>query len=44
MARQALDADGLGLIFGRNVWQRGYDDSLRFVESLREVLAAHPSE
>lgn len=25
-------------------WQRGYDDSLRFVESLREILAAHPSE
>ncbi|TCN31133.1 class I fructose-bisphosphate aldolase [Kribbella orskensis] len=43
-ARQAMDAGGLGLIFGRNVWQRGYDESLRFVESLREILAAHPSE
>ena len=39
-----MDAGGLGLIFGRNDWQRGYDDSLRFVESLREILATHPSE
>ena len=43
-AQQAMDARGLGLIFGRNVWQRGYDESLRFVESLREILATHPSE
>jgi len=43
-AQQAMDAGGLGLIFGRNVWQRGYDESLRFVESLREILATHPSE
>lgn len=42
-ARQVMDAGGLGLIFGRNVWQRPYDDSLRFVDSLRKILAEHPS-
>lgn len=31
-----------GLIFGRNVWQREHDDSLKFVARLREVLEAHP--
>ena len=43
-ARQAMDAGGLGLIFGRNVWQRPYDDSLRFVDALRGVLANYPSQ
>jgi class I fructose-bisphosphate aldolase len=43
-ARQAMDAGGLGLIFGRNVWQRPYNESLRFVDSLKEILASHPSE
>lgn len=43
-AQQAMDAGGLGLIFGRNVWQRSYDESLRFVDSLKEILAAHPSQ
>lgn len=43
-SQQAMDAGGLGLIFGRNVWQRSYDDSLRFVDSLKEILAAHPSQ
>src|SRR5262245_42254639 len=43
-ARQAMDAGGLGLIFGRNVWQRPYDESLRFVDALRGVLANYPSE
>ncbi|TDU83765.1 class I fructose-bisphosphate aldolase [Kribbella voronezhensis] len=43
-AQQAMDAGGLGLIFGRNVWQRPWDESLRFVESLQEILATHPSK
>ena len=30
-ARQSMDAGATGLIFGRNVWQRGHDESLRFV-------------
>ncbi len=42
-AEQAMYAGGLGLIFGRNVWQRGYDESLRFVDELKQILAKHPS-
>ncbi len=43
-ARQSMEAGATGLIFGRNVWQRPYDESLRFVDRLREVLAKYPSE
>ena len=42
-ARQAMEAGGLGLIFGRNVWQRSYDESLRFVDKLKDILAKYPS-
>jgi fructose-bisphosphate aldolase, class I len=43
-ARQAMEAGATGLIFGRNVWQRTHDQSLRFVEQLREILAKYPSD
>ncbi|MGW7681588.1 class I fructose-bisphosphate aldolase [Kribbella sp. NPDC054772] len=43
-AEQAMDAGGLGLIFGRNVWQREYDESLAFVDGLKEILVQHPSD
>ena len=42
-AREAMEAGATGFIFGRNVWQREYSDSLRFVGHLREILAAYPS-
>ncbi|MFR9802346.1 class I fructose-bisphosphate aldolase [Pseudonocardia sp. RS010] len=42
-ARMAMEAGATGLIFGRNVWQRGHDESLRFVDRLREILAKYPS-
>ena len=42
-ARQAMDAGGVGLIFGRNIWQRSYDDSLAFVDRLKEILAKYPA-
>lgn len=42
-ARRAMDAGALGLIFGRNVWQRQHDESLRFASRLRDILATHPS-
>jgi class I fructose-bisphosphate aldolase len=42
-ARLSMDAGATGLIFGRNVWQRPHDESLRFAESLREILAKYPS-
>jgi fructose-bisphosphate aldolase, class I len=42
-ARQSMEAGATGLIFGRNVWQRSHDESLRFAEQLREILAKYPS-
>jgi fructose-bisphosphate aldolase, class I len=41
-ARLSMEAGATGLIFGRNVWQRGHEDSLRFVAQLREILAKYP--
>ena len=42
-ARQSMEAGATGLIFGRNVWQRGHDESLRFVDALRKILDRYPS-
>jgi fructose-bisphosphate aldolase, class I len=42
-ARESMEAGATGLIFGRNVWQREHDASLKFVNSLREVLEKYPS-
>ncbi len=42
-ARQSMEAGATGLIFGRNVWQRDHDESLRFVARLRDMLAKYPS-
>jgi fructose-bisphosphate aldolase, class I len=42
-ARQSMEAGATGLIFGRNVWQRAHDESLRFVARLAEILAKYPS-
>ena len=42
-AHESMSAGATGLIFGRNVWQREHDESLRFVEKLRELLAKYPS-
>lgn len=42
-ARQSMEAGTTGLIFGRNVWQRQHDDSLRFIEQLRAILAKYPT-
>jgi class I fructose-bisphosphate aldolase len=40
-ARESMEAGSTGLIFGRNVWQRDHDESLRFVARLREILAKY---
>ena len=32
-ARESMEAGATGLIFGRNVWQRDHDESLRFVDA-----------
>jgi fructose-bisphosphate aldolase, class I len=42
-ARQSMEAGATGLIFGRNVWQREHDESLRFVATLQDILAKYPS-
>jgi len=43
-ARESMDAGATGLIFGRNVWQREHDTSLKFVTALREILEKYPSK
>jgi len=41
-SREAMEAGATGLIYGRNMWQREHDDSLRFVARLREIMAKYP--
>ena len=41
--RESMEAGATGLIFGRNVFQRSHDESLRFVAQLKEILAKYPS-
>ncbi len=43
-AAESMAAGATGLIFGRNIWQRDHDESLRFVDQLREVLAKYPAQ
>jgi class I fructose-bisphosphate aldolase len=38
-----MSAGATGLVFGRNVWQRDHDESLRLVDRLREILAKYPT-
>jgi fructose-bisphosphate aldolase, class I len=42
-ARQSMEAGATGLIFGRNIFKRGHDESLRLVSQLQEILAKYPS-
>lgn len=42
-ARESMEAGATGLIFGRNVWQRDHNASLKFANSLREILEKYPS-
>jgi len=42
-AALSMQAGATGLIFGRNVWQRDYDESLRFVAELRAILDKYPT-
>jgi class I fructose-bisphosphate aldolase len=43
-ARQSMEAGATGLIFGRNIWQRDHDESLRFAAALRAILEQYPSK
>jgi class I fructose-bisphosphate aldolase len=42
-ARLSMEGGATGLIFGRNVWQREHDESLRMVARLRELLEKYPT-
>ena len=42
-ARESMEAGATGLIFGRNVWQREHEESLRLVSRLREILEKYPT-
>lgn len=36
--RLAMDAGATGLIFGRNMWQRPYDDAMRVTADIKKVM------
>jgi fructose-bisphosphate aldolase, class I len=40
-ARIAMEAGCVGLIFGRNMWQRTWDDALSMAASMHEVMNDH---
>jgi hypothetical protein len=40
-ARLSMEAGATGFIFGRNVFQRGHDESLRLVTELKQILAKY---
>ena len=42
-ARQSMEAGATGLIFGRNVWQREHDESLRFVAGCETSSPSTPA-
>jgi fructose-bisphosphate aldolase, class I len=42
-ARESMEAGATGLIWGRNVWQREYHESLEFIGRIQEILAKYPS-
>ncbi len=41
-ARLSLEAGAAGLIFGRNLWQRPYDEALRMTKTLHDLLLEFP--
>ena len=41
-ARLALDAGATGLIFGRNIWQRPYEEAVAVSKRIRDLLLQHP--
>lgn len=41
--REAMDAGATGVIYGRNIWQREHDESLRFCARLKDILSGYPS-
>jgi class I fructose-bisphosphate aldolase len=42
-ARTAMEQGATGLIFGRNMWQRPYDEALELTGRIKELLGQFPS-
>ena len=40
-ARSVMQAGGSGVIFGRNVWQREWNDALEIIERIKETLLSN---
>ena len=40
--RLSMEAGATGLIFGRNIWQRPYDEAMRIIAQIREILLQYP--
>ncbi|MDW8052566.1 MAG: fructose-bisphosphate aldolase [Armatimonadota bacterium] len=36
--RLAMEAGAIGMIFGRNIWQRPYDEAARLVEQIQNIM------
>jgi len=43
-ARIGMEAGGTGLIFGRNVWQRPYEEALELSRRFKEMLQEYSAE
>ncbi len=41
-AGAVMEAGATGLIFGRNIWQRPYDEAVAVSQRIRELLLRHP--
>jgi class I fructose-bisphosphate aldolase len=42
-ARTVMEAGATGLIFGRNMWQRPYDEALAMTARIQEMLREFPA-
>lgn len=40
---EAMDAGAIGVIYGRNIWQREHDESLRFTAKVADILTRYRS-
>ena len=38
--RYIMEAGGSGVIYGRNVWQRGHSEAMEIVEQIKEIMLA----
>ena len=42
-ARITMEQGATGLIFGRNLWQRPFDEALRITERIKDILRQFPA-